>query len=220
MRYRQPSQLQEDRDVEASLQRENDFYRKYFFPETDDERNEREAGPNPSGLCMCGCGQAAPVAPQTHRRYGWVRGTPKKFIRGHRRKLTPYYLVEDRGFETPCWVWQRSLRDGYGVLKNERVQGNAHRIYYERANGPVPDGLQLDHLCRVRACVNPDHLEPVTHLENCRRGVACKLTREQAGEILALRGTQTQEAVGRLFGVSRYTVGLIWSGRTWKEVQP
>lgn len=45
-----------------------------------------------------------------------------------------------------------------------------HRYSYERAEGPVPAGLELDHLCRVRSCVNPEHLEPVTHRENMRRG--------------------------------------------------
>ncbi len=71
--------------------------------------------------------------------------------------------------ETGCWLWQGSLyRNGYGQL-NRDGQRLAHRWYYLTYKGPIPDGMQLDHLCRVRNCVNPDHLEPVTHTENLLR---------------------------------------------------
>ena len=60
---------------------------------------------------------------------------------------------------------------GYGVLSLGRgVTMLAHRWSYEHFVGPIPDGLVIDHLCRVRHCVNPDHLEPVTNEENLRRG--------------------------------------------------
>lgn len=68
---------------------------------------------------------------------------------------------------TPCIEWpHRRDRKGYG-----RSSGHlAHRLAYEREVGPIPKGLTLDHLCRNRACVNPDHLEPVPLAENIRRG--------------------------------------------------
>lgn len=69
----------------------------------------------------------------------------------------------------PCWVWKASTTAGYGHFF-DKGQRAAHGWSYEHANGPVPEGLQLDHLCRVRACVRPSHLEPVTHAENLRRG--------------------------------------------------
>lgn len=70
-----------------------------------------------------------------------------------------------------CWLWTASQDNGYGNFWSGTRQMRAHRWSYERLIGPVPDGLELDHLCRVRHCVNPDHLEPVTHRENSRRGV-------------------------------------------------
>ena len=74
-----------------------------------------------------------------------------------------------------CWLWTGALtRGGYGqigvwfggVMRPRR----AHRVAYECYIGPIPDGLELDHLCRVRTCVNPRHLEPVTHAVNVARG--------------------------------------------------
>lgn len=63
---------------------------------------------------------------------------------------------------------------GYGVLSINRTGGKilAHRWSYQHHNGPIPDGLSIDHLCRNRGCVNPDHLEAVTHRENVLRGMA------------------------------------------------
>lgn len=70
-----------------------------------------------------------------------------------------------------CWLWDASTTpDGYGKFV---VNGNlqpAHRFSYELNVGKIPEGLHLDHLCRVPQCVNPDHLEPVTRSENVRRG--------------------------------------------------
>ena len=85
-----------------------------------------------------------------------------------------------------CWQWQASFNThGYGQLGiGSRLDGSrrlatAHRVAYQEFVGPVPDGLELDHLCRNRACCNPEHLEPVPHHVNIRRAVsgsdnACK----------------------------------------------
>lgn len=70
-----------------------------------------------------------------------------------------------------CWLWSGSCdRGGYGQITVNGKHLRAHRVAYEAFVGPIPDGLQLDHLCRVRACVNPEHLEPVTARVNALRG--------------------------------------------------
>lgn len=71
---------------------------------------------------------------------------------------------------TPCWLWTGCLSRGYGGLMYRGEFKPAHRWTYEVRHGPIPDGLQIDHLCRNRACVNPAHLEPVTRRVNILRG--------------------------------------------------
>ncbi len=73
----------------------------------------------------------------------------------------------------PCKVWKGKLnRNGYGVIQvgRSRVKAMVHRLAYELHVGPIPKGKQLDHLCRNRACWEPNHLEPVTNRENTIRG--------------------------------------------------
>ena len=84
--------------------------------------------------------------------------------------LSTYYVDRIVPDGIDCWIWSGSrTREGYGHVNVGGTTTTAHRAVYERLVGPVPAGLELDHLCRVRACVNPDHVEPVTHLENVRR---------------------------------------------------
>ncbi len=73
-----------------------------------------------------------------------------------------------------CWLWTASVYpSGYGqIVLPQQQHKHAHRLSYEYFVGPIPEGLDLDHLCRVRSCVNPKHLEPVSRSENIRRGLA------------------------------------------------
>ena len=68
-----------------------------------------------------------------------------------------------------CWQWQGSLRSGYGLFWSNGQAVSAHRFAYEEQYGEIPLGLELDHLCRNKPCVNPNHLEPVTHAINMSR---------------------------------------------------
>jgi len=88
------------------------------------------------------------------------------------RRFHAGYVVTDAG----CWEWTRHQDGkGYGVISVRSIDGKwstakTHRVAYELLVGPIPGGLQLDHLCRNRICCNPDHLEPVTNRENAIRG--------------------------------------------------
>lgn len=80
-----------------------------------------------------------------------------------------------------CWIWQGAQSGpdaprgmGYGLATYEGKRQQAHRVSYQVFVGPIPDGLQIDHTCRQRMCVNPDHLEPVTQQENLLRGVLAR----------------------------------------------
>ncbi len=79
-----------------------------------------------------------------------------------------------------CWLWDgASTYHGYGHFKYDGRTQTAHRVAWELFKGPIPEGREIDHLCRVRCCVNPDHLEPVTHLVNIRRGNSGSHTRNK-----------------------------------------
>jgi hypothetical protein len=156
------------------------------------------AQPQGGQPCACGCGRK-------------TRFNASRYVPGHNlRKYSDDYIEGEGG----CWIWQRALlKNGYGAIKRDGYRGVAHRWYYERYVGPIPAGLEIDHLCRKRACVNPAHLEPVTREENIRRGAATRLTQVQADEILASAGTYAE--IGKRFGVTATHVGQIKNARSW-----
>lgn len=73
--------------------------------------------------------------------------------------------------ESGCWLWHGcTIPAGYGAMKIDGEMVGAHRWAYERFIGPIPDGMVIDHLCRTRNCVNPQHMEPVSNVKNVMRG--------------------------------------------------
>lgn len=129
------------------------------------------------------------------------------------------FRVEHRGHDTACWIWTGIVSHrGYGRTYRDGVKRQAHCAVYEEMVGPIPAGHVLDHLCRERRCVNPEHVEPVTVAENTRRGRSTRLTADLVERIRTAAGTHS--SIAAAFGVSRQTVGDVKAGRTWRDAGP
>ncbi len=99
------------------------------------------------------------------RERGAPAGQPVE-LQGVLERIAEFFVFAPDG----CWHWTGSrVHNGYGLFWIGGSNVRAHRAMYELMVGPIPAGLDLDHLCRVRHCVNPEHLEPVTRAENLRR---------------------------------------------------
>jgi hypothetical protein len=113
---------------------------------------------------------------KTFKRRTWVGYAPKycsKKCYGHTKRPLLERFWEKVEITPSCWLWTGGkMSNGYGMIVNDTGHKvPAHRAAYEFLVGPIPKGLDLDHLCRVRHCVNPEHLEPVTRGENLKRGL-------------------------------------------------
>lgn len=173
--------------------------------------------PNPSGLCMCGCGNPTSIATRSDTNSMMLEGHPIRYLPNHQaRSKTAPFIEEDMGYETPCWVWQRALdRNGYGSIRIDGRTRNPHRIYWEQENGPVPEGLELDHLCRVRSCIRPTHLEPVTSAENQRRGNNTKVDVTAVATIRDSYGSIPTKELAARFGITAGHVHRIAQRKAW-----
>lgn len=154
-------------------------------------------------LCACGCGIEVTRT--------WVNGH-------HRRKSTVDYVVEDRGYTTPCWIWQHSLQvKGYGQRRYNGAVRLAHQVAYEQAYGVIPDGKEVDHLCRQRSCVNPQHLEAVPHVVNLRRARRTRLNETNADAIRkAVASGESRKALAHRYGIAEQTIAAVVHYRSWK----
>lgn len=175
----------------------------------------------PYGYCHCGCGKKTELALRDRPTRNWIKGQPKRFLSGHynniKNRKWPQYKIDKNG----CWVWQLALdADGYASYEVNQKYISGHRYYYLKHKGEIPLGLQLDHLCCNRACVNPDHLECVSQSENIRRGKHTKITINIAKKIRQLykTGNFYQRQIAEIYNISQSTVTAITSGRYWKDV--
>lgn len=111
-----------------------------------------------------------------------------------------------------CWIWNGAkVRKGYGLWRpNEHTKSHGvHRWVFEDLVGPIPPGLELDHLCRVHECCNPDHMEPVTHGENIRRGQAAS---DKRAKFLSATHCKRGHDL-HLYGVIAYIQSSGWFNR-------
>ncbi len=83
--------------------------------------------------------------------------------------MLPESIENKIQYTDDCWLWTGSKRGGYGKVWFDNTTQYAHRVVYKILVGPIPNGLEIDHLCNIKACVNPEHLQVVTHKENMAR---------------------------------------------------
>lgn len=178
-----------------------------------------------SGHCGCGCGGRTNLAAKTDSRREWVKGEPIPYLRGHAawKGRGPRWIEGpvplDRPELGPCWLWQRSFNNqGYpigGFVRYGKQKGSflAHRALFEHHVGPIPEGMEVDHLCFTPACVRWEaasgapsgHLEVVTPAENLarRRRSNQKLYNPQLALALVLRASGMRwRAIAAELGVS------------------
>lgn len=126
--------------------------------------------------------------------------TPRRRGRGRKTRLQRFWEKVDRGADSDCWPWiANDNGHGYGTFglgtKSEGMV-YAHRFSFELEHGPIPEGLEIDHLCNNRACVNPAHMEVVTHAENMRR-LAQRRTHCKRGHEYSAENTYVQPGTGK-----------------------
>ena len=181
------------------------------------------------GRCLCGCGVKTAVSKKSNARYGYERGVPRRYLRGHATRAHGNNLEERFWKNVPsrpqhgCWMWIASTNGRYGLISKDRRHVFAHRVAYELTFGPIPAGLCCLHKCDIPLCVNPEHLFLGTHRDNSVDSVAkgrqskTKLTQEQVLEIR--RRANTGEKLVDLaaeFNVLPTNISRITLRQTWK----
>lgn len=130
---------------------------------------------------------------------------PKPIYKGK-----PLYRIEDRGFETPCWIWQRGKSGvGYGLWIHNGRKVLAHRLSFECHIRPLEYREEVHHRCSVRECINPEHLEALSTTQH-KRNHYRQITNEQEQKLLALYKTgMPLKEIGKQLGFRDDYIGYI-----------
>lgn len=153
---------------------------------------------------------SAPDCNLKHSAKGYCKKHHARFMSRNsvedRQNLPASQSVEARTLKTEtCWLWTGSLQTtGYGALQVDGVRKYAHRVVYELANGPIPEGMRIDHICHVKKCVRPDHLRVVTIKQNA----------ENYGGLMPTN-TSGARGVFRSAGRSKWQVQVTHDGRRY-----
>lgn len=176
------------------------------------------------GLCKCGCGMKTRIPERNHSRYNEIKGVPRDYIRGHNIKNPNGTYLKSMRYEVDsngCWVWKMNIcSTGYGQVKVNGKNVLAHRYYYSCYNyDELKEDMQIDHLCRVPACVNPSHLQQVTPAVNVRRGNVAKLDEKKVKNIKKLLSNHfSVSKIASIYHVNYVTIYNIKESDTWKDV--
>lgn len=131
------------------------------------------------------------------------------------KELEAWWRIDSNG----CWIWFGALRGGYGLYTTGNYTHSAHRYVYEKYKKKIEAGKHLDHLCRVRRCVNPEHLEEVTNIQNIHRGNRCKINMREAEEIRDLYRHKVFiiRELASHYNISNATIYEILSNKIWRK---
>ena len=129
------------------------------------------------------------------------------------------WVVESRGFDTPCWVWkQGKTTAGYGETWDGKHVRYTHRVAWEAVHGQLAEGMTIHHRCEQRDCLNPVHMEALTRREHNGKAGHGKLMPEDVAAIRkAFERGETNKALAAEYGVSPSMISFIRTGRRWKD---
>jgi hypothetical protein len=178
-----------------------------------------------AAIRFAGSGQESEGCRMNIRRKSWTRTIGERLEVSHTKDPM-----------SGCWLWEGTLRNGYGVMRTHPGKSYAHRLAYETYVGPIPDGLEVCHRCDVKCCINPSHLFIGTHHDNMidawRKGIVkqppiqtgvnhhqAKLSEDNVRLIRKQAASgKTQRELAAQFKITQSSVWAIVKLQTWRHI--